>query len=69
MNNFKKLKWPLIGGAIGGLAGYLYWYFYGCENGCAISGSAVNSTLYFAFMGALFPGMFKKNKATKLPIQ
>jgi hypothetical protein len=53
-----KLRWPFLGAILGGIAGYLYWQFYGCENGCTITGSPVNSTLYMAMMGALIPGLF-----------
>jgi hypothetical protein len=51
-----------ISAVIGGAIGYSYYHFYGCTNGCAITGSPVNSTLYFAFLGALVPGMFNKTK-------
>ena len=51
-----------ISAAIGGVIGYLYYHFYGCTNGCSITGSPLNSTLYFAFLGALIPGMFNKSK-------
>ncbi|MCB0819284.1 MAG: hypothetical protein KDC13_01580 [Bacteroidetes bacterium] len=55
-----KIKHVIIGAIVGGIAGYAWYYFYGCENGCTITGSPVNSTLYFAFMGTLVPGMFRK---------
>jgi len=67
MNKIKMLKWPLTGAVLGGLAGFTYWYFYGCVNGCAITGSAINSVLYFSFMGFLVPGMFSKKKGTVAP--
>lgn len=52
----------VIGAVAGGAAGYAYWYFYGCVNGCTITGSALNSSLYFAFMGYLLANMFKPEK-------
>lgn len=54
-------RYSLLGAAIGAVTGFLYWKFYGCTNGCTITGSPLNSTLYMAFMGALVPGMFKKD--------
>jgi hypothetical protein len=56
-----RFRYSLLGAAIGAVAGFLYWKFYGCTNGCTITGSPLNSTLYMAFMGALVPGMFKKD--------
>jgi len=52
----------VIGSLFGAAAGYGYWYFYGCINGCTITGSPLNSTLYFAFMGYLLAGMFKSEQ-------
>jgi len=50
-----------IGAAAGAIAGFIYWKFIGCVTGtCAITSSPVRSTLYFALMGALLFGMFKK---------
>lgn len=49
----------VIGVLLGAATGYGYWYFYGCVNGCTITGSALNSSLYFALMGFLLVGMFK----------
>lgn len=46
-----KIVFPII---IGALGGYLYYYFIGCNNGCAITSSPVNSTAYGAVMGAFF---------------
>ena len=45
-----KIALPII---IGALGGYLYYYFIGCNNGCAITGSPVNSTAYGAVVGAI----------------
>lgn len=53
----------ITGAAAGAVAGYLYWKFVGCANGtCAITGKPVNSTIYFAVMGAILFGMFKREK-------
>lgn len=62
-------KWMLenklyaIGAAAGALSGFLYWKYVGCLTGtCAITSSPVTSTLYFALMGALLFGFFKKER-------
>ncbi|MFN5422277.1 MAG: DUF6132 family protein [bacterium] len=53
----------VIGAIVGGISGFVYWKFVGCASGtCKITSSPVNSTIYFAMMGALFFGMFKKEK-------
>ena len=52
----------LIGGLLGAIAGFLYWKYWGCVNGCAITSSPRNSTLYFALGGALLFGIFKKDR-------
>lgn len=57
-----RQKWTLLGAFLGAVLGYLYWLFYGCLNGCSITGSALNSTLYFMVLGALFPGLFRSEK-------
>lgn len=54
-------KLYIIGASVGALSGFLYWKYVGCLTGsCAITSSPVNSTLYFALMGALLFGFFKK---------
>lgn len=56
-----KQKLYLIGAVVGGIGGYLYWKFIGCATGtCLITGHSFNSTIYFAIMGAVLFGMFKK---------
>ena len=51
----------IIGAVVGAVAGYLYWQQVGCSGGtCAITSKPLNSTLYGALMGALIPGVFKK---------
>lgn len=50
-----------IGAVVGAIAGFLYWKYVGCLTGtCAITSNPVRSTIYFAIMGALVFGMFKK---------
>jgi hypothetical protein len=59
----KKYLLYLVGAAVGGLGGFLYWKYEGCLTGtCKITSSPVNSTLYFAMMGALLFSMFKKQE-------
>ena len=58
-----KNKLVLIGALVGAVAGYIYYAQVGCVTGtCAITSSPVNSTAYFAFMGALAFNIFRKNK-------
>ena len=53
----------LIGAQVGALGGFLYWKFVGCIDGtCAITSNPWKSTAYFAVMGAVFFGLFKKQK-------
>lgn len=56
-------KLYLIGAIAGALGGYFYWKFVGCSSGtCMITSSPIRSTLYFALMGTLFFGIFKKEQ-------
>jgi len=51
----------LAGMMLGAITGYFYYRLVGCSNGtCLISSKPVNSTVYFAVMGAIFFGLFKK---------
>jgi hypothetical protein len=51
-----------IGALVGALAGFLYWKYVGCLTGtCAITSNPIRSTLYFAAVGALLFGSFKKD--------
>lgn len=60
-NWIKKNKLYFIGALVGAFAGFLYWKYVGCLTGtCAITSSPINSTLYFAFFGAILFGSFKK---------
>ena len=57
-----KRTWILtmVGVVLGAVAGWLYWHQWGCTNGCAITSSPVNSTLYGGFMGGLLFNSFTK---------
>ncbi len=56
----------IFGAIIGAIAGWLYWKNIGCSSGtCMITSSPVRSTIYFAAMGALLFGIFKKEKHAK----
>lgn len=56
-------KLYFIGAIVGAGGGYLYWKYIGCLTGtCSITSSPVNSTLYFAAMGALALGLFKNER-------
>lgn len=58
----KQFWLPAAGALIGALAGYLYWKNVGCDSGtCMITSKPVNSTLYFAMMGAILFSMFQPN--------
>lgn len=48
--------------AIGAGLGWLYWNYFGCTNGCAITSSPVNSSLYGALMGGLMVNTFKREE-------
>jgi hypothetical protein len=51
----------LAGTILGALAGYCYYHFIGCSGGtCMISSRPVNSTVYFAVLGAVLFSTFKK---------
>ena len=60
---FQKNKLFIIGALIGAIGGFAYWKYIGCESGtCKITSSPLNSTLYFAVLGALSLSLFKKEK-------
>ena len=61
-----KNKLYLIGAMLGAIAGFLYWKYIGCITGtCAITSNPVRSTIYFAVLGALLFGIFKKEQEQK----
>lgn len=66
MKKWANNNWLYIAGAVaGGIGGYAYYHFIGCATGtCAITSKPLNSTVYFAVMGAVLFGMFKKEKKT-----
>lgn len=54
-------KLQIIGAVVGAIAGYLYWFYIGCLTGtCAITSNPWRSTIYFAVLGVLIFGLFKK---------
>jgi integral membrane sensor domain MASE1 len=57
-----KRTWLItgLGIVLGAAAGWAYWYWWGCTEGCAITSSPVNSSLYGGLMGALLVNSFKK---------
>jgi hypothetical protein len=56
----------IIGALVGAIAGFLYWKYVGCVTGaCVITPKPVNSTLYFAILGSVLFGYFKKEKTWK----
>lgn len=59
-------KFILTGMVVGALTGYFYYRFIGCSGGtCLITSKPVNSTLYFAAMGAIFFNLFRKERNGK----
>jgi uncharacterized membrane protein YpjA len=62
MKKFLNKNWLyLVGAFVGAIAGYIYYKQVGCSTGtCMITSKPLNSTVYFAVMGALVFGMFKK---------
>jgi hypothetical protein len=62
-NLINRNKLYIAGAVLGGSAGFLYWKFVGCLTGsCAITSSPLTSTAYFAVVGALVFGLFKKEQ-------
>ena len=51
---------------LGALSGYLYYVFVGCSSGnCMIASNPFVAVPYFAFLGYLFVGIFKKKNETR----
>jgi len=58
------LKKISLGVILGGIIGFAYYYFIGCNSGtCAITNSALNSTMYGVLIGAVWT--FPTNKREK----
>jgi hypothetical protein len=56
----------LTGTILGAFAGYFYYRLIGCSNGtCLISSKPVNSTIYFAVMGAILFSLFKRETGSE----
>jgi hypothetical protein len=56
-----RYKATLLGIVLGALAGYACYALVGCHNGhCMIGAKPLNSTLYFAVVGALMLNTFDK---------
>lgn len=52
-----------IGATVGAITGFFYWRHIGCLTGtCAITSNPARSTIYFAILGALLFGIFKKDQ-------
>jgi hypothetical protein len=56
----------LAGVILGAITGYFYYRLIGCSSGtCLISSKPVNSTIYFALMGAILFSLFKKETGSE----
>lgn len=61
-------KLYVIGAIVGALSGFFYWKYVGCLTGtCAITSNPLRSTFYFALMGSVAFGMFKKQNKKETP--
>lgn len=64
-----KHKFAFVGVLLGSIAGFIYYQQIGCVDGCTITGSPVNSTLYGALMGGLALSIIddkkQKNESTR----
>ena len=59
-------KLILIGIVLGAVAGYFYYRMVGCTNGtCLISSKPLNSSVYFAVLGAVVFSLFKKKSGNE----
>jgi hypothetical protein len=60
-------KLILTGAILGAIGGYFYYRLIGCTNGtCLISSKPLNSTIYFALLGAIFFSLFKRKTGDKV---
>jgi TPP-dependent indolepyruvate ferredoxin oxidoreductase alpha subunit len=63
---FLRFRFTAIGTLIGLALGYLYYANIGCDEGCTITGSPINSSLYGGLLGGLLLSMaddFMKKKS------
>jgi LytS/YehU family sensor histidine kinase len=59
-------KLIIAGTVVGAVGGYFYYRMVGCTNGsCLISSKPLNSSVYFAVLGALLFNMFKKKSGNE----
>lgn len=56
-NSLSRFRFAILGVLLGLGAGYLYYLEIGCDEGCTITGSPINSTLYGGLMGGLLLSM------------
>lgn len=50
----------VFGAVVGGIAGFLFYRFVGCRTGsCMIASNPYLSTVYWAFLGALFANLLR----------
>ncbi len=50
----------VIGAVVGGIAGFIFYRFVGCRTGsCMIASNPYLSTVYWAFLGALFANLLR----------
>jgi hypothetical protein len=59
---FLRIAVKFIPVLIGALGGFLYYTFIGCNQGCAITGNPLSSTIYGAVVGAFFISTKKKSE-------
>ena len=64
-SGFNSIKKQIGVVFIGGFLGFLYYSFIGCDQGCSITGSPINSTIYGAFMGLIFVWPTSKERKKK----
>lgn len=67
---YKQNSLIVFGALTGAIGGYLYWKYIGCVSGtCAITSKPINSTIYFAVIGALVFSLFKKKTKEKNDVE
>jgi hypothetical protein len=63
----RTVLFSVLGVVAGAGLGWLYWNYFGCTNGCAITSSPVNSSLYGALLGGLLVNSFAKPAKRPVP--